>query len=1060
MTSASYETSTFTNPSSAHDIRRSVGGSFSSAYDSPYSTARRRSPSPGPSSRRYAPYDSYIPRGGPSYRSDDHPNVYRPNAWRPERYNSRSPSPDRYERSRSMEPRFWDSGARWQPPWQDRRSSPSPPALREKLRRDTMAERMFEPSDSWKQSHVDRSGRYEVLEPPSPRFPDYRARPARDYSPLKSPAYPPIHGDTYRPYSSGQSYREPHVFVRSDSYRPQYDDSARRSPRSVDNSNTDVCYPRRPSSHYDHDDTLSSTSIASTPPPHAVNSPPPDPHITNSDARRHSPSCRRASPAHSVARSRASSISSDAPHKRSQLRSSSRSSASSRPDKSAIFAHNGSKDIVSTKQNRESTIRQAPTHVLSRDPDRLGSTSNTLTGKGSTHPEPLPHELLHVGAKPVHPVMNGELNGPPLASNFLRSSPSLLPGEGATIPFACQYPEDIPILDVEMSPPGLISSHALPSDVELAFLGDSAGKGTEMQTNQISPLSNNIKPATPQPALKSVGAVANNSPASATATATPSPESRMLEKDVDVGSPRTLTGDTPLLKSAPQVIATESVGSPSRIEAEEQLLTPALDVEQPATWFYGRPSFSDPTAKALRFVVLTRLQCDRQTRDERVVPVLRANRAIREPSLPSPIDAQDNLFQEFAADQPRQERMTLHSQSMRSSLSGHFLERETALRQKQQKLREEYLELHQQWIAQCARLDNVSKGGLPEESLPTSAGGRSTRRSAAVLGDAVRSDLEMEQIIANLGMEELTDPSYLAIKNVAKIPDMVSVVDSRGPYSYDDTNNLLDDPAEFYSSSSALDLWTEEERIVFKERYAAHPKQFGLIAQHLPNKTAAQCVTYYYLHKPHVDFRKAIAQYGAGRRRRNGRGANKQKGNALLADIRRHDDEVLAAHPTSSAVPSKRRRAAILRSNVEPRRNQSRRGTVQPDQTPTSSGTTPDPEADEQKRRRRSTAVARSSGLAQEEVEPTEPGAEAPPPKQTRRPRKPRARAVATPSEEATPAPELPDYCKPSMPISWSKEDKSLFLELLSQHGDNVHHVAASMPHKVHGDLVAGCGAP
>lgn len=1031
MTSASYETSTFANPSPVHDIRRSLGGTFSSVYDSPYPTARRRSPSPGPSSRRYGPYDSYIPRGGPGYRSDDHPNIYRPNTWRPERYSSRSPSPDRYDRSRSVEVRFWDASSRWQP-WQDRRSSPSPPPLREKPRRDTMAERMFEPSDSWKQSHVDRSGRYEALEPPSPRFPDYRARPARDYSPQKSPTYPPVHGDTYRPYSSGQSYREPHIFVRPDTYRPQYDDSTRRSPRSVDKSNTDAFYPRRPSSH-DHDDSRSSTSIASTPPRRALNSPLPDPHITDCNVRRHSPSCGRASPAHSVARSRASSISSEPPLKRLKSRSSSRSSASSRPDKSAISAPNGL--IVSPKPNRESIIQQTSMHVLSRDPDRLGSTSDTLVGKGSTHPEPLPHELPHVDTKPAHPVMNGELNGPPLASNFPRSPPNLLSGE-----------------DIEMSPPGLISSHALPSDMEFAFLGNSAGKGTEIQSNQTSPLfdevqTQSISPATPSPALKSVGAAVDDSPASATAT--PSPESKMLEKDIDVGSPGTLTGDTPLLKSVPQVIATESVGSPSCVEAGEQLLTPALDVEQPATWFYGRPSFADSTAKALRFVVLTRLQCDRQTRDERVVPVLRANRAIREPSLPSPIDAQDKLFQEFAADLPRQERMALHSQSIRSSLSGHFLERETALREKQQKLREEYLELHQQWIAQCARLDNVSKGGIPEESMPASAGGRSTRRSAAVLGDAVRSDLEMEQIIANLGMEELTDPSYLAIKNVAKIPDMVSVIDGRGPYSYDDTNNLLDNPAEFYSSSSALDLWTEEERIVFKERYAAHPKQFGLIAQHLPNKTAAQCVTYYYLHKPHVDFRKAIAQYGAGRRRRNGRGANKQKGNALLADIRRHDDEVLAAHPTSSAVPSKRRRAAMLRSNVEPRRNQSRRGTVQPDQTPTSSGTTPDPEADEQKRRRRSTAVARSSGLAQEEVEPTEPDAEAPPPKQTRRPRKPRARAVPTPSEEATPVPELPDYSKSSsIPISWSKEDKSLFLELLSQQGDNVHCVTASMPRK------------
>jgi hypothetical protein len=146
--------------------------------------------------------------------------------------------------------------------------------------------------------------------------------------------------------------------------------------------------------------------------------------------------------------------------------------------------------------------------------------------------------------------MNGELNGPPLASNFPRSPPSLSSAE-----------------DVEMSPPGLISSHALPSDVEFAFLGDPAGKGIEMQTNQTSPLFDEvhtqpISPATSSPALKSMGAVIDDLSASS-ATVAPSSESRMLEKDIDIDSPRTLTGDTPLLKSVPPVIATESVGSSS-----------------------------------------------------------------------------------------------------------------------------------------------------------------------------------------------------------------------------------------------------------------------------------------------------------------------------------------------------------------------------------------------------------------------------------------------------------------------------------------------------------------
>jgi hypothetical protein len=218
----------------------------------------------------------------------------------------------------------------------------------------------------------------------------------------------------------------------------------------------------------------------------------------------------------------------------------------------------------------------------------------------------------------------------------------------------------------------------------------------------------------------------------------------------------------------------------------------------------------------------------------------------------------------------------------------------------------------------------------------------------------------MEQIIASLGVEELTDPSYLAIKNVAKIPDMISVTEGSVPYLFDDTNNIVDDPSEFYGASSGQDYWTEEERDVFLNEFAAHPKQFGLIAQRLPNKTAAQCVTYYYLHKKQgVDFKKAVMQYGTSRRRKNGR-ASKQRGNALLADIRRHDDEVSRISPGSLNEPTpstgNKRKRAVDRSNGESRRSStSRRSTIQAEVT--SSGTTPDPDV-EQPRRRRRTAIS------------------------------------------------------------------------------------------------------
>lgn len=190
MSPGGYEASPLPSLSSHNDSRR-TSGPLSSGYDVSirpqshtilppthsslwFSTfqrplnppPRRRSPSPGPS-RRYNPYDSYIPpRSAPAYR-DDYPNVYRPNIYRPDQssiYYSRTPSPDRYVPPRSLEIDTWDRST-WQAPirppvWPERKPAPPSPTSsvsRDRTRRDSMlATRMFEPSDTWKQTHVDR----------------------------------------------------------------------------------------------------------------------------------------------------------------------------------------------------------------------------------------------------------------------------------------------------------------------------------------------------------------------------------------------------------------------------------------------------------------------------------------------------------------------------------------------------------------------------------------------------------------------------------------------------------------------------------------------------------------------------------------------------------------------------------------------------------------------------------------------------------------------------------------------------------------------------------------
>jgi len=134
------------------------------------STARRVSPSPGPSRR---PYDSYVPPPRPDTFRDGGPNTYRPNVYRPEhssKYYSRSPSPDPYvPSSRASDPDIWDRAPTWRPPpfvdppnnWPERKTVPPSPttSARSRSSRDDPSSRQFEPSDSWKQTHHDRPPR-------------------------------------------------------------------------------------------------------------------------------------------------------------------------------------------------------------------------------------------------------------------------------------------------------------------------------------------------------------------------------------------------------------------------------------------------------------------------------------------------------------------------------------------------------------------------------------------------------------------------------------------------------------------------------------------------------------------------------------------------------------------------------------------------------------------------------------------------------------------------------------------------------------------------------------
>ena len=416
-------------------------------------------------------------------------------------------------------------------------------------------------------------------------------------------------------------------------------------------------------------------------------------------------------------------------------------------------------------------------------------------------------------------------------------------------------------------------------------------------------------------------------------------------------------GDSPVIEQPPQSVAE---------------LVPEFGPED-------IPNMADAITvrEALRVVVMTRLLADRQTRGERVEPILATNLTLQryhQEKITYDEPVPDVLINEVM--NPSGTRAQTRNEiywSMQDTLVEKFKARQIALKDKVQRLREEYLSLHEKWVEHCARLDeqarakqgpNASETPILPSVLPP-ATGRTTRRSAATMGDAVRSDFEMEQIIASIGYDEATDPNQLCVRNLAVIPDMISVTHGQVDYVFDDNNLRVDNPAEYYAPDTGIHDWTEEEKQVFLDKFAAHPKQFGAIAKALPNKTAAQCVDFYYLHKKvNIDFRNVVAMNAPGKKGK--RRTGKRKGNGLMADIRKHDAEV---GPTTRG--KGKRTAAATAASLESRKV--RRVTEDASTT-----ATPTPEPETRPRRRRaavSSAISsKPSSLAIVTNEPEEEG--------------------------------------------------------------------------------------
>lgn len=82
----------------------------------------------------------------------------------------------------------------------------------------------------------------------------------------------------------------------------------------------------------------------------------------------------------------------------------------------------------------------------------------------------------------------------------------------------------------------------------------------------------------------------------------------------------------------------------------------------------------------------------------------------------------------------------------------------------------------------------------------------------------------------------------------------------RNTVRFYDRNRLVEDALAQERERKVQNIWTEEEKRTFIEKYLMYPKNFREIAASLPGKTTADCVSYYYTYKYTLNLKKLLRE--------------------------------------------------------------------------------------------------------------------------------------------------------------------------------------------------------
>uniref|UniRef100_A0A3B3CAN1 Nuclear receptor corepressor 2 n=1 Tax=Oryzias melastigma TaxID=30732 RepID=A0A3B3CAN1_ORYME len=226
------------------------------------------------------------------------------------------------------------------------------------------------------------------------------------------------------------------------------------------------------------------------------------------------------------------------------------------------------------------------------------------------------------------------------------------------------------------------------------------------------------------------------------------------------------------------------------------------------------------------------------------------------------------------------------NQAMRKKLILYFKRRNHARKQWEQKFCQRYDQLMEAWEKKVERIENNPRRRAKESKvreyyekqfpeirkqreLQERMQSRVGQRGGGLASTAARSEHEVSEIIDGISEHENTEKQ---MRQLAVIPPMLFDAEQQR-IKFINMNGLMGDPMKVYKDRQVMNMWSEQEKDTFREKFIQHPKNFGLIASFLERKTVAECVLFYYLTKKNENYKNIVRR----NYRRRGRSQQQQQ---------------------------------------------------------------------------------------------------------------------------------------------------------------------------------------